>query len=308
MASYYWTAWRLKFGAGEANLFNKIGSKIIGTRSPVEVRGSSLKSININLQQEFTQKFGSQVREYASSSRKRSGGKTNKEIAKIRAGREPYIITKSYLKKNQIQGTNPIFGTYSPLVRELLQSLNSEDSRLGNSSLPESSPLNVKSTDPAYGFTVEEVETIVHGVKQAEVIRHAVARRPLPVEIRDIKERQEILQRITSLRRSNLKEWQKHQIRQVIIEFGKHELDTGTAECQSAVLTVRILGIAEHLRYNPKDYSSSRRLTMLVQQRNNTLKYLRKKSILRYTNCIKKLGLNDSVVLKEFRYSQRLLE
>ena len=76
--------------------------------------------------------------------------------------------------------------------------------------------------------------------------------------------------------------------------FKKHGMDaknTGSAEGQIALFTLRINHLTEHLKRNKKDYNTERALVKLVGKRRALLDYLTKKDILRYRAIIKELGL-----------------
>ena len=72
---------------------------------------------------------------------------------------------------------------------------------------------------------------------------------------------------------------------------GKSAADTGSAESQIALFTVRIAHLTEHLKANHKDYSTERALKMLVGKRRRLLDYLIKVDIERYRAIIKELGI-----------------
>lgn len=77
-----------------------------------------------------------------------------------------------------------------------------------------------------------------------------------------------------------------------IIETHKlHEVDTGSAEVQIALLTDRINHLNEHLKIHKKDHHSRRGLLMMVGRRRGLLNYLMKKDIERYRAIIEKLNL-----------------
>jgi small subunit ribosomal protein S15 len=76
--------------------------------------------------------------------------------------------------------------------------------------------------------------------------------------------------------------------------FKKHGGDaknTGSAEAQIALFTLRINHLTEHLKNNRKDYNTERSLVKLVGKRRALLDYLTKKDILRYRAIVKELGL-----------------
>ena len=74
-------------------------------------------------------------------------------------------------------------------------------------------------------------------------------------------------------------------------KHGKNEKDTGSAECQIALFTLRINHLTEHLKNNRKDYNTERSLVMMVGKRRSLLDYLKKSEINRYRAIIKELGI-----------------
>ncbi len=79
----------------------------------------------------------------------------------------------------------------------------------------------------------------------------------------------------------------------VIREFARFPGDTGSSEVQVALLTNKISFLAEHLKLHRKDYSSKRGLMAMLNQRRQTLQYLRRSDLERYEFCLAKLGLKD---------------
>ena len=74
-------------------------------------------------------------------------------------------------------------------------------------------------------------------------------------------------------------------------KYGKSAADTGSAESQIALFTVRIAHLTEHLKANHKDYSTERALKMLVGTRRRLLDYLITVDLERYRAIIKELGI-----------------
>ncbi|MFC4995443.1 30S ribosomal protein S15 [Rubritalea tangerina] len=74
-------------------------------------------------------------------------------------------------------------------------------------------------------------------------------------------------------------------------DYQLHEGDTGSADYQIALLTVRILHLTDHMNANKKDISSRRGLLRLVARRRKLLDYLKANSEERYQKAIKGLGL-----------------
>ncbi len=79
----------------------------------------------------------------------------------------------------------------------------------------------------------------------------------------------------------------------IFAQYGhsKSQTDTGSAESQIALLSVRITRLTEHLKTAHKDNSSRAGLLKLVGQRRRLLDYLYAKDIMRYRSIIKELGL-----------------
>ena len=87
----------------------------------------------------------------------------------------------------------------------------------------------------------------------------------------------------------------KEQKAEIIKEFGKTELDSGSAEVQVALLTARIKDLTEHVKVHKKDHHTRRGLLMLVGKRRRLLTYIKDRDIDEYRELIKKLGIRDNV-------------
>jgi len=79
--------------------------------------------------------------------------------------------------------------------------------------------------------------------------------------------------------------------KQAFKEHGKSEFDTGSAEAQIALFTMKIQHLTEHLKVNKKDKATERSLVALVGKRRRLLDFLKKKEISRYRTIIKKLNI-----------------
>lgn len=79
--------------------------------------------------------------------------------------------------------------------------------------------------------------------------------------------------------------------KEIILNFGRSENDTGSPEVQIAILTARINHLTEHLKKNKQDFSSRRGLLKLVGIRKSLLTYLKKVNIDSYRELIAKLGI-----------------
>lgn len=79
--------------------------------------------------------------------------------------------------------------------------------------------------------------------------------------------------------------------KEIVVEYGRKEGDTGSPEVQVALLTKEILELNDHLKIHKHDYHSRRGLLKKVGHRRNLLKYLAKQDVKRYRDLIQKLGL-----------------
>ena len=81
--------------------------------------------------------------------------------------------------------------------------------------------------------------------------------------------------------------------KEVFATYGASNTDTGSAESQIALFSLRIAHLTAHLKENQKDYSTQRALKRLVGKRRQLLDYLIKVDINRYRAIIakKELGI-----------------
>lgn len=82
-------------------------------------------------------------------------------------------------------------------------------------------------------------------------------------------------------------------------KFKIHETDSGSPEFQIATLSTRITYLTEHLKSNPKDYSSTRGLVKMVSTRRRLLKFLKSEDPQRFTDIIAGLNIRISQQLRE---------
>ncbi len=79
--------------------------------------------------------------------------------------------------------------------------------------------------------------------------------------------------------------------KEIFASHGKSATNTGSAESQIALFTVRINHLTEHLKISKKDFSTQRALLTLVGKRRRILDYLKSRDIERYRAIIKELNL-----------------
>lgn len=78
---------------------------------------------------------------------------------------------------------------------------------------------------------------------------------------------------------------------ELIQEYRRGDVDTGSPEVQIAVLSSRISQLTEHFKGHVKDHAGRRGLLMLVSKRRKLLNYLESHAKSRYTEIIGRLGL-----------------
>ncbi len=78
---------------------------------------------------------------------------------------------------------------------------------------------------------------------------------------------------------------------EIVNKFGKNKSDTGSTEVQLALLTERINSLTDHLRSQPKDFSSRRGLLKLVGIRRNFMNYLKNRNSDSYVSVSKQLEI-----------------
>jgi len=83
----------------------------------------------------------------------------------------------------------------------------------------------------------------------------------------------------------------KERIKEIVVEYGFKEGDTGSPEIQVALLTEEIQTLNVHLDQHKHDFHSRRGLLIKVGKRRSLLKYLQSISPERYQALITKLGL-----------------
>jgi small subunit ribosomal protein S15 len=79
--------------------------------------------------------------------------------------------------------------------------------------------------------------------------------------------------------------------RELTVEYGANEHDTGNTKVQIAQLTERINELTEHLRTHSHDHHSRRGLLMLVGRRRRFLDYLQRTDLEGYRALLGSLGL-----------------
>ena len=79
--------------------------------------------------------------------------------------------------------------------------------------------------------------------------------------------------------------------KEIVKEFGRNNIDTGSTEVQVALKKKKINELSEHFKIHKKDHHSRRGLLGMINNRRKLLKYLKGKNEEGYQELIKKLGL-----------------
>ena len=80
---------------------------------------------------------------------------------------------------------------------------------------------------------------------------------------------------------------------ELIVKYDKDAKNTGSTQSQIAIFSAEINALTEHVKNNPKDFSSKRSLYRLVSKRRNLLNYLKRKDIEQYRDIVKQLNLRN---------------
>ncbi|OUM55589.1 hypothetical protein BVG19_g5156 [[Candida] boidinii] len=163
------------------------------------------------------------------------------------------------------------------------------------------------------GFELSNVDKLLFGAKQSRLLNDlnkstSDSERTIERIEKSENEKREILLRILSMRNSDKSEKKKISVKLAVEEFQRDEGDTGSSEVQSAILTVKIHNLMEHVKQNPQDLFHIRKLRMTVQKRQKLLRYLKRDNPQRYFWAIEKLGLTDENVHQEFNMDKKYLE
>ncbi|CCD24113.1 mitochondrial 37S ribosomal protein uS15m NDAI_0C04530 [Naumovozyma dairenensis CBS 421] len=196
--------------------------------------------------------------------------------------------------KNSLERVDPVFGKKNvPFIARISAELKE--------------PLVLSS-----GYNVEEVEKFLAAIETTK--KKQLADRGINVDMivseneKELEEKRQVILRILSMRNANNKSSIKLALKLAREEFQRFPGDTGSSEVQAACMTVRILNMAHHIQEHRKDYSNTRHLRMLVQQRQSILRYLKRNNAERYYWVIQKLGLTDTAVTEEFNMDRQYMK
>lgn len=83
----------------------------------------------------------------------------------------------------------------------------------------------------------------------------------------------------------------KAEKKDIITNLGKKKGDTGSIEVQVGIITSKIQHLTNHLKKNHHDEHSRNGMKKRISQRKKLLTYLKRVSLTRYMDLIKKLSL-----------------
>ena len=78
---------------------------------------------------------------------------------------------------------------------------------------------------------------------------------------------------------------------ELIEEYRRADVDTGSPEVQIAILTQRINNLTEHARAHHKDHASRRGLLGLVSRRRRLLDYVKRTNLESYRGLLERLNI-----------------
>lgn len=166
-------------------------------------------------------------------------------------------------------------------------------------------------TNLANSYEQEELIKLLHGAEKAAITKNSILQNNsiLFNSITDIEQKKKrAVLTILNMKNSNLQDKKKLAVKIAQREFQNKEGDTGSAEVQAAILTVRIHFLMDHIKANFKDKANIQCLRELVQQRQAMLKYLKRHNAEKYFYTIKKLGLTDDCIVREFNMDKNYMQ
>ena len=104
-------------------------------------------------------------------------------------------------------------------------------------------------------------------------------------------DRRQSLIRLAAVLNSSHAEQRKWIKARIVSAFGRHPTDQGTARVQSALLTLKIRDVANHLVQAPQDTPSRIKLDHLTQRRRVLMDFLKRKNFTEFMQTVSDLGL-----------------
>ncbi|MDZ4657350.1 MAG: 30S ribosomal protein S15 [Bythopirellula sp.] len=83
----------------------------------------------------------------------------------------------------------------------------------------------------------------------------------------------------------------KERKQELVTEYGRGGMDTGSPEIQISILTTRIAELTKHLRTHDKDHACRRGLLTIVGKRRRLLDYVKRKNPQKYLDLLRRLDI-----------------
>ncbi|CAL5867454.1 uncharacterized protein PFLUO_LOCUS1673 [Penicillium psychrofluorescens] len=243
-------------------------------------------------------------------------------LARVRQRKAANISRQKVLKEER-EGSigDPVASTPTPFIEEI-------QARQSELQPPSAAPgslnyaINSTELERALQFSKDLAEPLENPNRDTADPQHE--KEALELHDKEHRDAQEAIDRIVNLNNANSKDHVRLNIQKCIEQFGRHNTDsilppkpsavlpdgatlhsekvprvgrdTGSAEVQAAILTVKILNLSRHLETSNKDKHNKRNLQILVHKRQKLLRYVRQKERggPRWQHLIETLGLSDA--------------
>ncbi|ODV62434.1 mitochondrial 37S ribosomal protein uS15m, partial [Ascoidea rubescens DSM 1968] len=158
------------------------------------------------------------------------------------------------------------------------------------------------------GYERKEVEKLLYGAQESILSRISDSLITKEDILAEEENKRQAISRILNIKNTSTPDLKKLAINLAVDEFKRADGDTGSSEVQAAVLTIKIIFKYNHMKKFKNDFANIRGLGQLVQERQKTLKYLKKNNPEQYFYVIEKLGLTDRAVTTEFNLSKEYMQ
>jgi len=111
----------------------------------------------------------------------------------------------------------------------------------------------------------------------------------------ELEESSELVKKALRLNNASNDEIFKFRLEQAVKKFQKFPNDTGSSAVQIAVMTERVLHMANHVGKNRSDHTAKRALQQLLDRRRRLMNYLRRTDFHYYKWVIHEYGLPDAM-------------
>lgn len=226
-------------------------------------------------------------------------------------------------------------GKFTPSIPKSIRYARAQRTRIKNEILQAKLKDSRDKIDPVFGrkdnpfinrimASINEPDVLTHNYSKVEIDKIMASISPIesanlkesglneeiypPQDIDTLTNKREAILRILNMKNGANADKVRLARKFAISEFESFPGDTGSSEVQAACLTIDILNMAKHVKEHKKDIPTTRKLRMLVQQRQKILKYLKRDNPERFYWAIEKLGLDDYAVTNEFHLGKKYIQ